>query len=246
MPNQNIYNDASFFEGYSRLRWGETGLNKVMEELAIRSLMPDLSGKRVLDLGCGFGHVARYARSKGAAEVLALDISDRMIESARQATNDPAILYSVIAMQDIKPMPGQFDVIISSMALHYIDDYAGVVKTMAQSLTAGGSFLFSIEHPIYTSLLKGWVLDDAGKRVHWPVDRYHDESERRYTWFVDNVLKYHRTVGTYLNTLMDNGLAIRRVLEPEVQPEFLTERPELSDESRRPPLLVVSAQKLER
>ena len=91
MSNQNIYNDPSFFEGYSQLRWGETGLNKVMEEPAIRSLMPDLTGKRVLDLGCGFGHVARYARQMGAAEVLGLDISDRMIEAAREATKDPAI-----------------------------------------------------------------------------------------------------------------------------------------------------------
>jgi SAM-dependent methyltransferase len=209
MPNQNIYNDPSFFESYSQLRWGETGLNKVMEEPAIRSLMPDLTGKRVLDLGCGFGHVARYARQMGAAEVLG------------------------------------FDVIISSMALHYIDDYASVVKTMAESLTPGGSFLFSIEHPIYTSLLQGWVLDDAGKRLHWPVDRYHDESERRYTWFIDNVQKYHRTVATYLNTLVENGLTIRRVLEPEAQAEYLADRPSLSDESRRPPLMVVSAQKPE-
>jgi len=244
MPNQNIYNDPSFFESYSQLRWGETGLNKVMEEPAIRSLMPDLTGKRVLDLGCGFGHVARYARRMGAAEVLGVDISDRMIEAARQATDDPAITYAVVAMQDIKPMPGQFDVIISSMALQYIDDYATVVKTMAELLTVGGSFLFSIEHPIYTCLLQGWVVDDDGKRVHWPVDRYHDESERRYTWFVDGVLKYHRTVATYLNTLMENGLTIRRVLEPEAQPEYLADRPALADESRRPPLMVVSAQKL--
>src|SRR3954465_4120091 len=135
MPNQNIYNDPSFFEGYSRLRWGETGLNKVMEEPAIRSLMPDLNGKRVMDLGCGFGHVARYARQMGAAEVLGVDISDRMIEAARQATEDPAITYAVGAMEDIEPMSGQFDVIISSMALHYIDDYAAVVKTMSESLT---------------------------------------------------------------------------------------------------------------
>ena len=168
MPNQNIYNDPLFFKGYSRLRWGETGLNKVMEEPAIRSLMPDLTGKRVLDLGCGFGHVARYARQMGAAKVLGVDISDRMIEAARQATEDQAVTYSVIAMQDIKPMPRQFDVVISSMALHYIDDYAAVVKTIAESLTLGGSFLFSIEHPIYTSLLQGWVVDDTGKRVHWP------------------------------------------------------------------------------
>ena len=243
MTNQNIYNDPLFFEGYSRLRWSETGLNKVMEEPAIRSLMPDLTGKRVLDMGCGFGHVARYVRKMGAADVLAVDISDRMIEAARQASDDPAILYAVTAMQDIEPMPGRFDLIVSSMALHYIDDYAGVVAVMAESLTAGGSFLFSIEHPIFTSLLQGWVVDSAGKRLHWPVDRYHEESERHYTWFVDNVRKYHRTVATYLNTLTDNGLTIRRVLEPEAQPEFLAERPALTDESRRPPLLVVSAQK---
>jgi len=241
--HQNIYDDPSFFAGYSNLRWSESGLNKVMEEPAIRSLMPDLRDKRVLDLGCGFGHVARYVRSQGAAEVLGVDLSTRMIEGARAATNDPAILYAVLAMEDIKPMPGQFDLVVSSMALQYVEDYAHVVDTIAQSLTPGGSFLFSVEHPIFTSLLQGWVLDGQGKRVHWPVDRYQEEGERHYAWFVDDVLKYHRTVATYLNTLMDHGLTLRRVLEPEAQPEFLGERPELADERRRPPLLVVAADK---
>ena len=132
MTNQNIYNDPLFFEGYSRLRWSETGLNKVMEEPAIRSLMPDLTGKRVLDMGCGFGHVARYVRKMGAAEVLGIDISDRMIEAARQATDDPAILYAVKAMQDLEPTPNRFDVVVSSMALQYIDDYETVVRTVAR------------------------------------------------------------------------------------------------------------------
>src|SRR3982751_892292 len=108
MPNKNIYNDPSFFEGYSNLRWSETGLNKVMEEPAIRSLMPDLRGKRVLDLGCGFGHVARYVRSQVAAEILGVNLSTRMTKSPGVATDDPAILYAVVAMEDIKPMPGQF------------------------------------------------------------------------------------------------------------------------------------------
>ena len=49
-------------------------------------------------------------------------------------------------------------------------------------------------------------------------------AERRYTWFVDNVQKYHRTVATYFNTLMENGLTIRRVLEPQAQPEYLADR----------------------
>ena len=84
----------------------------------------------------------------GAAEVLGVDISDRMIDAARQATDDPAILYTVAAMQDFKPMPGRFNVIVSGVALQYIEDYQSVVRTITNSLTIGGSFLFSVEHPI--------------------------------------------------------------------------------------------------
>ncbi len=66
---QNIYDDASFFEGYRTLRQGDTGLNGALESPAMKRLLPNLAGLHVLDLGCGFGDFARYARAHGAASV---------------------------------------------------------------------------------------------------------------------------------------------------------------------------------
>jgi hypothetical protein len=65
-----------------------------------------------------------------------------------------------------------------------------------------------VEHPICTALLRGWVTDDRGRRLHWPVDRYREEGIRKSRWFVDGVIKYHRMLETYVNTLIDSGFAL--------------------------------------
>jgi len=71
---QNIYDDPQFFEGYQKLRDGDTGLNGAVEEPAIRSLLPNLHGLRVLDLGCGFGDFCRFARANGALSVVGVEV----------------------------------------------------------------------------------------------------------------------------------------------------------------------------
>jgi len=86
---QNIYDDPKFFDGYSKLRRHESGLNMAVDQPAIRSLLPPLAGQRVLDLGCGFGKLCRYAIEQGAASVVGVDISTRMLEKARNDTADP-------------------------------------------------------------------------------------------------------------------------------------------------------------
>ena len=112
---------------------------------------------------------------------------------------------------------------------------------MSSILNAGGSFIFSVEHPICTSLLEGWCSSEGVRKKHWPVDDYRRESLRVSRWFVDGVVKYHRTIETYLNALIDAGFAIKRLLEPGPTEESVAERPELSDHMRRPPILVLSA-----
>ena len=67
---QNIYDDQKFFEGYSQLRRHESGLNAAVDQPAMRALLPPLANKRVLDLGCGFGKMCRYAIDQGAASVM--------------------------------------------------------------------------------------------------------------------------------------------------------------------------------
>jgi hypothetical protein len=67
---QNIYDRPAFFAAYSQLSRSVDGLDAAAEWPALRALLPDLDGKRIADLGCGFGWFARWARENGAAHVL--------------------------------------------------------------------------------------------------------------------------------------------------------------------------------
>ncbi len=245
MIPQNIYDDPDFFAGYARLPRSELGLSAVFEWPAFQRLLPaSLRGKRVLDLGCDLGYFAREARARGAREVVGVDISERMLHEARARTRDAGIAYRRAELEQFEPGEAAFDLVVSSLALHYIADYARVVRRVAACLVAGGRFAFSVEHPIYTASGTGdWHTGPDGARLHWPVDRYRDEGERRTHWFVDGVVKYHRTVETYVNTLLEGGLALRRLEEPEAEAAQLAEHPEWRDERRRPPFLLLAAER---
>ncbi len=75
---QNIYDDPEFFAGYSRLPRSLDGLDGAPEWPALRAMLPPLRGRRVLDLGCGFGWFSRWARQQGAAQVMGLDVSEKL------------------------------------------------------------------------------------------------------------------------------------------------------------------------
>jgi hypothetical protein len=100
-----------------------------------------------------------------------------------------------------------------------------------------------VEHPVYTaSGATDWHRGPDGAPRHWPVDRYRDQGERRTNWIVDGVVKYHRTVETYVNTLLEAGLRLVRLEEPEAESAaLLATRPALLDERRRPPFLLIAA-----
>jgi SAM-dependent methyltransferase len=243
MAAQNIYDDPAFFAGYATLPRSREGLSAVYEWPAFQRLLPAaLDGLRILDLGCGFGSFAREARVRGAASVLGVDLSERMLEGARARTDDTGIVYRQGDLESFEPGEACFELVVSSLALHYVVDYRRLVGRVAACLVPGGRFAFSVEHPIYTAHgSASWHMDADGKRLHWPVDRYLDEGERRTTWFVDGVVKQHRTIETYVNTLIDAGLRLARLEEPEAEPVALQAHPEWQDERRRPPFLLLAA-----
>lgn len=241
---QNVYDDPRFFEAYRRLRERDSGLNGAVEEPAFLSVLPDLQGFDVLDLGSGFGDFCRHARERGAASVRGVEISRRMLETAKSRTNDPQIEYIHRAIEDYAMPALAYDIVVSRLALHYVKDYKPVVHSVHAGLRAGGVFIFSVEHPICTALCEGWYENDDGAKIVWPVDNYSAEGERKRNWFIDDVIKYHRTVETYVNTLLDSGFAMTRLLEPRVGPEQLKKRPELTDTLRRPSFLIIAAVKL--
>jgi SAM-dependent methyltransferase len=244
-PPQNIYDDPVFFAGYAALRDAERGLNAVLEQPALARLLPSsLMGLRILDLGCGFGDFARAARAQGAASVLGIDVSEKMLAEARRRTSDPAIRYEQAAIEALAVEPGAFDLAVSSLALHYVADYRTAVRTIAAALAPRGRFVFSVEHPMCTAMaVYEWQRDATGAELHWPVDRYGEEGRRDTRWFVDGVVKHHRTVASYVNGLVEAGLALARLEEPEADPAALAARPELALHRRRPPFLLLAADK---
>ncbi|KKB64943.1 SAM-dependent methyltransferase [Robbsia andropogonis] len=238
---QNIYDDPTFFSGYSQLPRQVHGLDAAPEWRAIQTLLPDLKGKRVVDLGCGFGWASRWMRAQGAASVLGLDLSANMIAHAIANTADAAITYRIADLDALDLPEKAFDLAYSALTLHYIQDFDRLVHVIHRALVPGARFVFTIEHPIFmASTHARWINDDAGRKT-WPVNDYSIEGERRTNWFADGVLKYHRTLGTTLNALINAGFNIRRVEEFAPTPEQIKEMPQLIEERERPMMLIVSA-----
>jgi ubiquinone/menaquinone biosynthesis C-methylase UbiE len=240
---QNIYDNDEFFAGYSRLPRSVDGLDGAPEWPVLRALLPDLRGRRVLDLGCGFGWFCRWARERRAVHIEGIDVSERMLARARAATADATIIYVRADLERLALRASSFDVVYSSLALHYIVDLERLLAEVHQTLVIGGSLVFSVEHPIMTApALPGWSTDGAGRRV-WPVTGYLDEGPRSTDWLTKGVIKQHRTLATYVNLLLRLGFALTHVEEWGPSTQQILERPQLAHEHERPPFLLVAARR---
>ena len=137
-----------------------------------------------------------------------------------------------------------FDLAVSSLALHYVSDYQAVVRRIARILKRCGRFLFSVEHPICTAIsTQKWIRNDSGDPLYWPVDEYRSEGPRRTQWFVEGVVKYHRTMETYVNGLLDAGFRLLELREPAPIVQTSAAHPDLDLHRRRPPFLLLSAER---
>ena len=240
---QNIYDNPVFFAGYSRLPRQVRGLDGAPEWTAIRALLPDAAGKRVADLGCGFGWAARWFREQGAASVLGLDLSRNMIDRARADTDDVAIDYRIADLEHLDLPGAAFDLVYSALAFHYVQDFARLIRSIHSALVPGGDLVFTIEHPIFMAASHPhWLLDEDGRKT-WPVNGYSMEGERRTDWFAPGVLKYHRTLATTVNTLIGAGFQLRRIKEFAPTAAQIAAIPELAEEMERPMMLLVAAHK---
>jgi SAM-dependent methyltransferase len=240
---QNIYDRPAFFAAYSRLSRSVHGLDGTPEWPAIRALLPDLEGRRIVDLGCGFGWFARWARENGAAHVLGLDLSANMIARARADTQDSKIEYAIADLERLELPEASFDFAYSSLAFHYVVDFDRLVRTVHRALLPASHFIFTIEHPIYMAPTRpGWSVDREGRKT-WPVDRYSVEGPRTTDWLAKGVVKQHRTMGTTLNSLIGAGFMIRHVQEWSPTADQVAADSDLAEELERPMMLLVAAQR---
>ena len=238
---QNIYDDPGFFEGYSKLDRSIHGLAGAAEWPTMRSMLPDLAGRRIVDLGCGFGWLCRFAREHGAAHVLGIDVSERMLTRARELTVDGGIEYRRLDLECLYLQERSFEIAFSSLALHYVADVQRLLATVARALVPEAHLVLSVEHPIYTAPTHpGWLAGNDGGRT-WPIDRYLDEGPRETDWLAKGVIKQHHTLATYLNALAGAGFRIARVEEFGPTDEQIAAHPDWAVERERPMFLLVKA-----
>ncbi|MFD1064994.1 class I SAM-dependent methyltransferase [Oceanobacillus locisalsi] len=243
---QNKYDEHPFFEAYADMDRSKKGLEGAGEWHILKNMLPDFQGKHVLDLGCGFGWHCRYAREQGAASVTGTDISERMLASAEELTDDSGILYVQQAMEDMDFPKASFDIVISSLAFHYIESLSDIFENIHRVLRPGGSLVFSAEHPIFTSKKEqDWIYDHTGEPVYWPVDNYQVEGVREASFLDETVIKYHRPVSVFINEVIRAGFDILRVEESVPSEEMLQKVPEMKHEWRRPMFLMIAAEKKE-
>ncbi|AZA99891.1 class I SAM-dependent methyltransferase [Chryseobacterium joostei] len=241
---ENKYDNPSFFDQYEKMLRSQLGLEGAGEWHALKHMLPDFTGKKILDLGCGFGWHCRYAMENGAKSVIGIDLSEKMLTKAREINSLEGIQYERKALEDVSYPTEQFDLVLSSLTLHYVESFDTIAQNIYQWLTSGGHFVFSVEHPVFTAEgSQDWVYDKNGDKTCWPVDRYFIEGKRNTTFLGENVIKYHRTLTSYLNTLLKHGFKILEIIEPEPSQEMLKEIPEMKDELRRPMMLLISVEK---
>ncbi len=245
----SIYDNPIFFERYLKLRENPISLNEVVEKPTMFSLLPELNGKKVLDLGCGAGgHLLHYV-TLGATKVVGLDLSQAMLEQAekdfaKNSVDPTACRFYCLPMEALSEIKESgFDVVTSSFAFHYVKDLADLLTQISAKLKPQGTLIFSQEHPIVTCFKEGERWEKINKQqVAYRLNYYRDEGQRDRNWFQQSFKTYHRTTATILNTLIQCGFTVERIEEPMLadQPEWYDE---FKDLRHRPSLLFIKSVK---
>ena len=243
---KNVYDNEEFFNSYAQLRKNENSHNTVIEQPTMRALLPDVKGMRVLELGCGSGANAFAFAEGGAVQVLAIDLSEKMLSVAKEENSHPCVQYLQMDMAQIGELEGKFDLVYSSLAFHYVEDFGKLMKQISGLLNDGGVLLFSQEHPLTTATIDGlghFNKDENDEYISYTLSNYCQSGKRVVNWFVDGVLKYHRTFSDIITAVLEAGLVVERVCEPVPPPCAIEKVPRMKKELIKPSFLIVKAKK---
>lgn len=209
--------------------------NAYYERPATLSLLPPVEGKRVLDAGCGPGVYTDWLVRHGA-QVIAVDAVEKMVRLARERAGAGADIRQ--ANLD-EPLPfiadDSLDMVLSALALDYVKDWPAVFSEFHRMLRAGGHLVFSVGHPFADFLLH-------------PEGNYFEMEVMVDVWKGFDVQvpmpTYRRPLGTLVNSLLDAGFILERIIEPTPVEEFKHADPKhYAELSRQPGFLCVRASK---
>ncbi len=185
-----------------------------------------VSGRRLLDLGCGEGAYSRALARRGA-RVAGIDGSARLIEIARlrAAAAGLDIDYRCLNASTLEGIvSGSFDLIVASMIFMNVEDYAGAIREALRVLVPGGELCMSITHPCFSAPVSDWVRGKGRRPQHFAVDRYFERiawNDRIAPTFRTPTLRRHRPLEDYIGAALQAGFVLREFQEPTATDEEL-------------------------
>ena len=108
----------------------DVNFNDCIETPILFGMLPDLHGKKVLDIGCGMGQHAKQYSDMGAASVLGIDLSEKMLEYAKEHNSSTNVIYQRMSMEDIDAISEMFDLVTSSLVFDYVEDFPGMMRNI--------------------------------------------------------------------------------------------------------------------
>lgn len=242
------------------VREGKDYYREEMNSPAFFRLIGNVRGKHVLDLACGEGHNTRILSGKGA-KMVGVDFSRKMIETARQTERKErlGISYYVSDADDLKKLSSdRFDIVTCFMTLMDIECYEGAIGEVARVLKKNGKFIFSITHPCFEwgatadgETIAEWKYEEGmgnaseKKALHLEVKRYFGIVRCEILWDMKRIVKpfkttsFHRTLTDYFQALYENGLLVRRLVEPRPTARGASKHPSLRKHTKIPHSLII-------
>jgi SAM-dependent methyltransferase len=241
LDGPSFYDDDQVFATYMRRRLGDETPNDTLEKPDLLDLIGSAVGLRVLDLGCGDAAIGKELLASGSRSYLGVEPSRNMLGAARETlagTGGKVIQASIEAWEY---PPDAFDLVISRLALHYVEHVDETFRQLFRTLVAGGQLVFSVEHPVLTSCDRS--LAPGAKRQDWIVDDYHVSGRRVTRWMGQDVVKYHRTVEEYFGGLQRAGFVVEGLRESRPRRELFLREETYRRRLRIPISLLMAARK---
>jgi SAM-dependent methyltransferase len=241
LDGPSFYNDDGVFATYMRHRERDEAPNDTLEKPHLLDLIGSAVGLRVLDLGCGNAEIGKELLASGSAAYLGVEPSRNMYGAARETLAGTGGQVVQATIEDWEYPADAFDLVISRLALHYVDDIDETFRRVFRTLVPGGKLVFSVEHPVLTSCDR--ALPPGTKRQDWIVDDYHVSGKRVTHWMGQDVVKYHHTTEEYFTGLRQAGFQVEGLREARPRRELFQHEETYRRRLRIPISLLLAARK---